>query len=204
MKKFVNRGTQVGAIKTTDERVGRPARGLPLHYHTQCQSPTPPSIHLSFSSAQNSLKCCTIEATDSYFRCNLSFEHFETQQTLIHPLLARSRFVVNATSPFIHFLSQHPTSQSPSADPAWLRISPAPAHHTPTSGLVVQSLTAAISSTGMTVCVTSAVSTSWGIARHAWVSKPVLQVASYTFCSPVNDVPCRRKYSNIRWKTIPF
>ena len=119
MKKFVNRGTQVGAIKTTDERVGRPARGLPLHCHTQCQSQTPPSIHLSFSSEQNSLKCCTIEATDSYFGCNLSFEHVETQ--LIHPLLARSRFVINATSPFIHFLSQHPTSQSPFRRPCVYR-----------------------------------------------------------------------------------
>ena len=87
-----------------------------------------------------------------------------------------------------------------------LRILPAPAHHTPTSGLVVQALTAAIWSTGMTACVTSAVSTSRGIARHAWVSKPVLLVASYTFRSPVNDVPCscRCRDSNIRWKIIPL
>ena len=66
-----------------------------------------------------------------------------------------------------------PTLSQPITLPPTLRISLAPARHTPTTGLVVRLAEYApregISSTGMAACVTSEVSTSRGIARRALV-----------------------------------
>ena len=75
-----------------------------------------PSIHFSFSSAQNCFKCCQHQgqSTDSHLGRNLSVEHINTDfsHRLYFTLCWHPRFVTVPPSPFIRILSQPPDDES--------------------------------------------------------------------------------------------
>ena len=168
---LISRGTQSGEPQTRNYStvyVGRRAQCLPYTLTAQCPTPTPPSIHLSFSSAQSSLKFCYHEDHRQSPRSTPT-SPIDSKSSSLGTLEVRDR----ATFSFHSCLEPKSTSSRLITLLPTPRLSLVPVRPTSTTGFVVQlaeyALTAAISSTGMAAYVTSEISTSRGIARRALV-----------------------------------
>ena len=168
---LISRGTQSGEPQTRNYStvyVGRRAQCLPYTLTAQCPTPTPPSIHLSFSSAQSSLKFCYHEDHRQSPRSTPT-SPIDSNSSSLGTLEVRDR----ATSSFHSCLEPKSTSSRLITLLPTPRLSLVPVRPTSTTGFVVQlaeyALTAAISSTGMAAYVTSEISTSRGIERRALV-----------------------------------
>ena len=146
---LISRGTQSGEPQTRNYStvyVGRRAQCLPYTLTAQCPTPTPPSIHLSFSSAQSSLKFCYHEDHRQSPRSTPT-SPIDSNSSSLGTLEVRDR----ATFSFHSCLE--PTSASSRLISIPPTLSSVPARPTPTTGFVLQlaecAITAGISSAGV-------------------------------------------------------